>query len=40
VREAIRFAQVVTGMSKEQTFIAVGCPQRDETVFSGCAGLE
>jgi hypothetical protein len=32
VREAIRFSQVVAGMSKEQTIIAVGYPQRDETV--------
>lgn len=32
VREAIRFSQVVTGMTKEQTIIAVGYPQRDETV--------
>ena len=32
VREAIRFGQVVTGMTKEQTLIAVGYPQRDETV--------
>lgn len=32
VREAIRFGQIVTGMTKEQTLIAVGYPQRDETV--------
>ncbi|MDP3585893.1 MAG: hypothetical protein Q8R61_12255 [Thiobacillus sp.] len=32
VRDAIRFGQVVTGMTQEQTIIAVGYPQRDETV--------
>jgi hypothetical protein len=32
MREAIRFGQIVSGMSKEQTIIAVGYPQRDETV--------
>lgn len=32
VREAIRFGQVVMGMTQEQTIIAVGYPQRDETV--------
>jgi hypothetical protein len=32
VREAIRFGQVVAGMTKEQTLVAVGYPQRDETL--------
>jgi len=32
VREAIRLGQVVTGMTKEQVIVAVGYPQRDETV--------
>lgn len=32
VREAIKNGQIVTGMTKEQTIIAVGYPQRDETV--------
>ena len=32
IREAIRLGQIVTGMTKEQTLIAVGYPQRDETV--------
>lgn len=32
VREAIRLGQIVAGMTKEQTIIAVGYPQTDETV--------
>ena len=32
VREAIKFGQVAVGMNKEQAIIAVGYPQRDETV--------
>lgn len=32
VREAIRLGQIVAGMTKEQTLIAVGYPQTDETV--------
>lgn len=32
VREAIRFGQILPGMTREQTLIAVGYPQRDETV--------
>lgn len=32
VREAIRLGQVAVGMTKEQTLIAVGYPQTDETV--------
>jgi hypothetical protein len=32
VREAIKNGQIVTGMTNEQTIIAVGYPQRDETV--------
>lgn len=31
VREAIKLGQVAVGMTKEQTIIAVGYPQRDET---------
>ena len=31
VREAIKHGQVAVGMSKEQTIIAAGYPQRDET---------
>lgn len=32
VREAIKLGQVAVGMTKEQTIVAVGYPQRDETV--------
>jgi hypothetical protein len=32
VREAIRFGQITVGMTKEQTIIAAGYPQRDENV--------
>ncbi|HQT31844.1 MAG TPA: hypothetical protein PLE48_04785 [Thiobacillus sp.] len=32
VREAIKLGQVAVGMSKEQAVIAVGYPQRDETL--------